>query len=44
MRTCQRGRCFFKDNYVIFDDTVLENKNAKKIEIVKNEYGGQKIR
>ena len=43
MGTYQRGRCFFsEDSYVIFDDTVLEKRNTKKIEIARNQYSGAK--
>ena len=33
---------FSKDGYVIFDDTVLEKRNTKKIEIARNQYSGAK--
>ena len=33
---------FLEDQYVIFDDTVLEKRNTKKIEIARNQYSGAK--
>ena len=33
---------FSEDGYVIFDDTVLEKRNTKKIEIARKQYSGAK--
>ena len=33
---------YSEDGYVIFDDTVLEKRNTKKIEIARNQYSGAK--
>ena len=33
---------FSEDSYVIFDDTVLEKRNTKKIEIARKQYSGAK--
>ena len=38
-----KGDVVFSDNgYVIFDDTVLEKRNTKKIEIARKQYSGAK--